>query len=343
MLRNVLHILQKNKRFKARMDRTYRMRALDTHLRNVPVFASLSDAFLGRLREQVELLRIEPGQVICRQGDVADSFYLIRIGFVKVTQAFPGGDMVLSYLGRGAYFGEIGLLGEGHRVATCTALDHVELVRIRVEDFAAMVDLFPEVRASLADVARARLDANRERMERVTTVQLGDFLNRGLMEAQSLLLIDLDRCTRCDLCVRACADAHDGVTRLLRDGLRFDKYLVATSCYSCRDPLCMVGCPVSAIRRRDSLEIMIEDWCIGCGLCAQQCPYGNINMHSFGLTVDDSDHHDTRKAVVKQKATTCDLSREYAQPACVVACPHDAAIRVEPVKFFAEELGTKKR
>jgi CRP-like cAMP-binding protein/Fe-S-cluster-containing hydrogenase component 2 len=343
MLRNVLHILQKNKRLKAQMDRTYRLHALDTHLRNVPVFASLSDAFLSRLRDQVELLRIEPGQVICRQGDVADSFYLIRIGFVKVTQAFPGGDMVLSYLGRGAYFGEIGLLAEGHRVATCTALDHVELVRIRLEDFAAMLDLFPEVRASLADVARERLDANRERMERVTTVQLGDFLTRGLMEAQSLLLIDLDRCTRCDLCVRACADAHDGVTRLVRDGLRFDKYLVATSCYSCRDPLCMVGCPVGSIRRRDSLEIMIEDWCIGCGLCAQQCPYGNINMHSFGLTVDDSDHHDTRKAVVKQKATTCDLSREYAQPACVVACPHDAAIRVEPVKFFAEELGTKKR
>ena len=41
------------------------------------------------------------------------AFYLIRIGFVKVSEPHPGGDLVLAYLGRGGYFGEIGLLGEG--------------------------------------------------------------------------------------------------------------------------------------------------------------------------------------------------------------------------------------
>ena len=118
-------------------------------------------------------------------------------------------------------------------------------------------------------------------MPATENVPLDDFLNQGLMEAQSLLVLDLEKCTRCDECVKACADAHDGVTRLVREGLRFDKYLVATSCRSCRDPLCMVGCPVGSIRRRGSLEIIIEDWCIGCGLCARNCPYGNINMHPF--------------------------------------------------------------
>jgi Fe-S-cluster-containing hydrogenase component 2 len=155
------------------------------------------------------------------------------------------------------------------------------------------------------------------------------------MEAQNLLVIDLERCTRCDECVRACADAHEGVTRLVRDGLRYDKYLVATSCRSCRDPLCMVGCPVGSIRRHpDSLEIIIEDWCIGCGLCATQCPYGNINLHPFKVMAEDPDHPGVMKAVVREKATTCDLSREYHEPACVYACPHDALKRIEPVKFF---------
>jgi len=340
MLRNVLYILQRSKPLKAKLDRAYRERALEYHLRRSPVFAGLSDDFLERLRDHVELLRVDPGQEICRQGDTADSFYLVRLGFVKVTQAFPGGEMVLGYLGRGSYFGEIGLLGGGPRVATCTALDHVELVRIRAEDFHAMVKRFPAVRQILTNVARGRLDANKERLEKIGSVQLDDFLSRGLMEAQNLLLIDLERCTRCDLCVRACAAAHDGISRLVRDGLRFDKYLVATSCYSCRDPLCMVGCPVGSIRRRDSLEIIIEDWCIGCGLCAQQCPYGNINMHTF--EVPGEGEAGKRRATVRQKATTCDLSREYREPACVVACPHDAAMRVEPLKFFAKELGTKK-
>jgi len=342
MLRNVLHMLQKSKHFRAQLDRAYRERALDTHLRSVPIFAGLTDEFLARLRDQVELLRFDPGQVIFRQGDPAISFYLIRTGFVKVTQAFPGGELVVSYLGRGYYFGEIGLLGEGVRTATCSALDHVEVVRIRAEDFHAMLERFPDIRRSLTEIARARLDADAKRLETVTTVQLDDFLNKGLMEAQSLLLIDLERCTRCDLCVRACAAAHDGITRLLRDGLRFDKYLVATSCYSCRDPLCMVGCPVGSIRRRDSLEIMIEDWCIGCGLCAKQCPYGNINMHPIPATEEDPEAPGRHKAVVKSKAVTCDLCGGMGEPSCVYACPHSAALRVDPKEFFtSRSLGAK--
>ena len=136
----------------------------------------------------------------------------------------------------------------------------------------------------------------------VRSVPLERFLAQGLMEAQSLLVLDLDKCTRCDDCVRACADAHDGVTRLVREGLRFDKYLVATSCRQCRDPLCMVGCPVGAIRRRNSLEVIIEDWCIGCGLCAKNCPYGNINLHPFAAQADDHEHPGRKKAMVQQES-----------------------------------------
>ena len=91
--------------------------------------------FIGYLRERVELIRYSPGEVIVRQGDAADAFYLVRLGFVKVSERHPGGDVVLNYLGRGSYFGEMGLLGGGIRTATCTALDHVDVVRIAGEDF----------------------------------------------------------------------------------------------------------------------------------------------------------------------------------------------------------------
>src|SRR5580698_9543695 len=286
MLRNVLDIMQRNKNFRAALDESYRRRALDSHLRGVPVFAGLTDEFIGSLRDNVELVRFTPGQVICRQGDTADYFYLVRIGFVKVTQTHPGGEMVLAYLSRGDYFGEIGLLANDVRTATCTALDHVELVRISGDDFKRMVNEFPEIRAKLKSVEETHLQQNRDRISLVESQPLDSFLAQGLMEAQSLLLLDLERCTRCDACVRACADAHNGITRLVREGLRFDHYLVATSCRQCLDPLCMVGCPVGSIRRRNSLEVIIEDWCIGCGLCAENCPYGNINMHPFNVFTD---------------------------------------------------------
>jgi len=344
MLRNVLDIMQRNKNFRAQLDRSYRDRALDSHLRAVPIFAELTDEFIERLRQKVELLRFTPGQVICRQGDAADSFYLVRIGFVKVSQTHPGGEMVLAYLSRGEYFGETGLLTGDVRTATCSALDHVEVVRISAEDFAAMNAEFPQVRHKLEIVEQQRTQMNRDRLSMVSTTPLDSFLQQGLMEAQSLLLLDLDSCTRCDACVRACADAHDGVTRLVREGLRFDHYLVATSCRQCLDPLCMVGCPVGSIRRRNSLEVIIEDWCIGCGLCADSCPYGNINMHPFDVFADVPGTPSKKKAMVKQKATSCDLCSDLAEPSCVYACPHDAAHRVNPRQFFAGLLqqGTDK-
>jgi CRP-like cAMP-binding protein/ferredoxin len=342
MLRNVLDILQKNKTFKAQLEQNYRQRALATHLQSVPLLSPLNPEFISYLRDHAELVRYAPGQVICRQGEPADSFYLIHIGFVKVSQTYPGGELVLAYLSRGNYFGEIGLLGSGERSATCTAVDHVEVVRISAEDFRLMLDSFPEVRLKLHGTAQERLIENQRILSNVRSVPVEQFLTQGLIEAQNLLVVDLTRCTRCDHCVRACADAHDGITRLIRDGIRFDKYLIATSCRQCRDPRCMVGCPVGSIRRRNSLEIIIEDWCIGCGLCASNCPYGNITLHPFETEVPDPDRPGFQKAVVSQKATSCDLCHDHAEPTCVYACPHGAAQRVDPREFFARLRGEQE-
>jgi CRP-like cAMP-binding protein len=339
MLRNILDVLKRgSKEFKEQLDRAYKGRALATHLKAMPLFDGLTDEFIDGLRERVSLVTYDPGKVICKQGDPADRLYLIRIGFVKVSQESPGGEVILKYLHRGDYFGEMGLLGAGKRTATCTALDHVELVEIGQEDFSRMIQEFPAIRRGLEEKARAHAAENARRLEQLAAVSVDDFLEQGLMQAQSLLLIDLDRCTRCDECVRACAASHDGVTRLIRDGLRFDRYLVPTSCRSCHDPLCMVGCPVGSIRRMGTMEIVIEDWCIGCGLCARNCPYGNINMHGIGEEgapgKEGAAAKEEKESKPAQKAITCDLCAGLKEPTCVYACPHEAAFRVDPKVFL---------
>jgi Fe-S-cluster-containing hydrogenase component 2 len=199
---------------------------------------------------------------------------------------------------------------------------------------------FPDIDAALQATAMGLLQRDQQSQNRLEAAGNQDFLDQGLYLAQSLLVLDLERCTRCDECTKACADTHDGVTRLVRDGLRFDKFLVASSCRSCMDPYCLVGCPVDAIHRSgESLEIKIEDYCIGCGLCASNCPYGNINMHGFPKTEIDSKTHQEvsvfelvegkRLPVVQQRATTCDLCSSIdGKPSCVYACPHNAAFRM---------------
>ena len=346
MLRNVLYILQRNEASRSMLEARYFSRAIESHLLSVDIFSKLADddpaaysRLIDRLRVHARLLRLNPGEVIFRQGDAADAFYLVRIGHVKVAQENQGSEHVLAYIGPGGFFGEIGLMAHvpevrdlaprGVRTATCSALDHLDLVRIDATEFLAILEEFPSVRSELIAWAVDRLHENEEARRRIQGTSLAEFLDQGLQEAQSLLVLDLEKCTRCDECTKACADSHDGVTRLIREGLRFDKFLVASSCRSCLDPYCMVGCPVGSIRRRQSREIIIEDWCIGCGKCAENCPYGNINMHPFPVKRDDPENPGKKVAVVQQKATTCDLCSSLdGQPSCVYACPHDAAHRM---------------
>lgn len=350
MLRNILELLQKNKAFKEQMDAIYRKRVLDAHLRTLPIFSDVDDQGLAELASKVELIEKQPGETIFETGDPSDCMYVIRIGMVKVLQQTAGGERVLAYRARGEYIGEIGLMRNEQRMATCVALDHpvsegakkrrpgrVELIRISREDFEDLIDRYPDIRTKVEAVVTQRLKTETETA--VSAISLSSrYDNLGLMQGQKLMLIDLDRCTRCDECVRACASTHaDGKTRLIREGPRFGRYLVPSSCRQCLDPVCMIGCPVGSIHKGASSEIVIEDWCIGCEICAKQCPYDAINMH--GLTAEPTTPESTTIDVTQQ-AVVCDQCSSLAdgKPSCVYACPHDAAERVDARSFFATQM-----
>ena len=55
-----------------------------------------------------------------------------------------------------------------------------------------MLDHFPEIRKKLEDAAAEHMEANRMRLRQVADVPVDQFLRQGLMEAQSLLILDLD-------------------------------------------------------------------------------------------------------------------------------------------------------
>jgi Fe-S-cluster-containing hydrogenase component 2/CRP-like cAMP-binding protein len=329
MLRNVLDVIQRNKTLRAELEKNYRKRALEDHLRTVPMFSGLSAEFIDHLARSVwNWCAIRTARFCAGRAtghSISSSSASASSRWWKST---PAATLCSRIRAKGGFFGEIGLLTRGTYAFTVTALDNVEVVRIAAEEFREMLERFPISPTSLRTQAREREEHNKRHSAAVAAVSLDSFLKQGLMESNSLLVIDLEKCTRCDNCVKACSEAHDGVTRLVREGLRFDKFLMPTSCRHCRDPLCMIGCPVGSIRRRNSLETVIEDWCVGCGLCARNCPFGNITM------TDLPDSGAQKASVTKRKATACDLCADLPEPSCVYACPHDAAHRVEPNQFF---------
>ena len=99
----------------------------------------------------------------------------------------PGGEMVRTYLSRGDYFGEIGLLRSIKRTATCTALDAVDVVKIPAADFNLMLETFPGVRQQIEAVASARFASGQ--MKTIPAgLHLDDFLNQGETETGPVAL-----------------------------------------------------------------------------------------------------------------------------------------------------------
>ena len=106
----------------------------------------------------------------------------------------------------------------------------------------------------------------------------------------------------------------------------------------------MIGCPVDAIHRGKHQQIIIEDHCIGCGLCATNCPYGNIWMVDDKNRMVDkprADDPSKMERIAQPKAATCDLcdatgELDTPKPRCVYACPHDAAHRMTGEQLLAE-------
>jgi Fe-S-cluster-containing hydrogenase component 2/CRP-like cAMP-binding protein len=227
------------------------------------------------------------------------------------------------------------------RVVTAGGLDSFEIIKIPNATLQQLAQASERFAAAATIVAR-ELAASLPQLPAEQAL-VNDLVELNLYNSQNTLLIDLDRCTRCDQCVRACASAHDGVARFTRDGPRVGNYLVTMACRSCTDPQCMIGCPVGSIRRQDSLEIRIEDWCIGCERCANQCPFGNINMVELGAKAAVAAAPAPAPPAsgpieipsLRLRATVCDLCAGYDGPNCVYACPHDAAIRVNPAAFVA--------
>lgn len=343
--RTMIKLLNSNESVKKGLDQVFIIRVLQQKFAPSATLPELID-----ISEGAELHSFSRGETIYSEGDGGDCMYLIRSGSVTLSRAIDGNDTVVATIASGSYFGELALMGYGKRLEKATAAVQVDLISLRSRQFLKLVRKQPSVVELVQEntrqkaIAEARMETAPERGGVISFL-----MKEGLGEATNALLIDENLCVGCDNCETACAETHNGISRLNRkEGASFAAVHVPISCRHCEQPHCMKDCPPDAIRRSPTGEVFINDTCIGCGNCERNCPYGVIKMSYpapkkpgfwswlfFGAGPGPGEHLTDEHGPNEQKrAYKCDACMNQANgPACVRACPTGAAIRLSPDEF----------
>ena len=138
-------------------------------LASVSLFRPVPSEALARLAEQGRRRHFSPGSQLMRQGDVSQSMHIILEGRVRVERMPPHvpQPIVLAELGPNEVVGEIGLLDEGPRTATVTALRDTQTLELEAAALAQMILEYPEVGIALLQVLSQRLRSTDELIEQM--------------------------------------------------------------------------------------------------------------------------------------------------------------------------------
>ncbi len=338
---------------RAHIDTVFRERALKWFLLNTPIFSHLNEAQLERLVEAAEfetygkydwaasfkrLARkndprkqdstLEP--LIAKEGDHPNGVLIVRSGLARVTKKFENGHRTVGYLGPGHVFGmeEIEASwqkrnpGQLKHSMRAIGIATVVVIPTRVVE---------ELLLDKKPLKRRPDPRSTEPFEKINEDFIEFLVEKRYVNGTATMLIDMDRCTRCDDCVKACASTHDNNPRFSRTGPIQNNVMVTGACMHCEDPVCMIECPTGAIHRDISQGTVVinDQTCIGCSACSNNCPFGAIRMveirHPDGSYIRDSE---SQLPIVK--ATKCDLCfDQLGGPACQRACPHGAMVRMD--------------
>jgi len=343
--RTILKLIASNDAVREGIDWVFIVRELQRHFAPAATVEELRP-----IADEIQQHSYKAGQRLWEPGDDSISLHLIRSGTVLIFNEIDGQRNLIAEERAGEMVGFMAMYNQNARTNIAEASVLTETLEITEEQYRRLM-MFDMEQEDIVD-ARASRDLmkysqweTRRESSQVLEFMLGD----GLGEATNALIIDEYLCVGCDNCETACAETHDGISRLDRkSGATMAHVHIPISCRHCQQPHCMKDCPPNAIHRATDGEVFIDDSCIGCGNCQSNCPYDVIRMapeapakpglFSWLLFGSGSGPGEDRAAKGPdgqvKKAKKCDACFDVTGgPACVSACPTGAAQRVSPKDF----------
>ncbi len=157
--------------------------AVGRALRGIDFLATLPAEVVDDLAARCRVDTRKLGELVFRQGEPGDRFYIVLAGSVRVLRELDGGARTtLGTLSEGSHFGEVALLGGGPRSATVQAASDVELASLSRDEFEAILAPLPAFRAHLVRWLPAR--------EILNFVRLSSDLGRAARAADVVALVE---------------------------------------------------------------------------------------------------------------------------------------------------------
>ncbi len=108
----------------------------EIELREVPLFSEMDEQEVAGIREIMEEMKFKPGQVIIREGEKGDLFYVVTEGHAEVLiRDADGSEVILNEVGPGGFFGELSMLTNEPRAARVRAVGQVTTLVLERDEF----------------------------------------------------------------------------------------------------------------------------------------------------------------------------------------------------------------
>jgi len=126
-------------------------------LPEIPLFSKLDKEAFIHIMNTIELKKYRKEQLIIKEGDDADAFYIILSGEVKILKNIDDENIEIARLSEGAFFGEMALIGNSQRTASVEAATDVELFVMSKAMLEDIIKKYSSVREILFKFYRNRL------------------------------------------------------------------------------------------------------------------------------------------------------------------------------------------